>query len=285
MVISSNPTDDRLYVGSRNGLIVSFDNQPSAGATETFLDLRDRVAVVWDGGFLGLVFHPDFGDPGSPYNKTFYVYYSSHCPLGTSGDAPDLEACDNGYPRTSTEGFFGTYLRLSRFEVFEDAIVGDPSTEQVLINIRLYNDSHRGGGMTFRDDGYLYVTIGDQFRFDTAQDVVDTLEGGSVRLAVDVTDNGDGTWICPPGSHQPRRTLDTSERSPVGIASRTTIHGWMSAAARLKSTARSDIEILTASQEIRSPIGSGPAKSEKHPARRSTSSSAATTTAGPSERA
>lgn len=210
LVISSNPDNNRIYVGSRNGLIVSFDNQPSAGATETFLDLRDRVAVVWDGGFLGLVFHPDFGDPGSPNSKTFYVYYSSHCPLGTSGDAPDLEACDNGYPRTSTEGFFGTYLRLSRFEVFEGAIVGDPSTEQVLINIRLYNDSHRGGGMVFRNDGYLYVTIGDQFRFDTAQDIVDTLEGGSVRLAVDVTENGDGTWSCPAGSHQPRRTLNSS---------------------------------------------------------------------------
>ena len=74
LVISSNPTVDRLYVGSRNGLIVSFENQPSAGATETFLDLRDRVAVVWDGGFLGLVFHPDFGDPGSPNSKTFYSY-------------------------------------------------------------------------------------------------------------------------------------------------------------------------------------------------------------------
>lgn len=211
LVISSNPTDNRLYVGSRNGLIVSFDNQPTAGATETFLDLRDRVAVVWDGGFLGLVFHPDFGDPGSAYRKTFYVYYSSHCPLDASRDVPNLDACDNAYPRTSTEGFFDTYLRVSRFEVFDGATVGDASTEQVLLNIRLYNDSHRGGGMVFRDDGYLYVTIGDQFRFDTAQDIVNTLEGGSVRLAVDVTDNGDGTWSCPPGSHQPRRTLDNSD--------------------------------------------------------------------------
>jgi hypothetical protein len=211
LVIASNPNDNRIYVGSRDGLIVSFDNQPAVNAAETFLDLRDRVAVVWDGGFLGLVFHPDFGKPSSPYRKTFYVYYSSHCPLDVSRDMPDLDACDDQYPRTSTAGFFGTYLRLSRFEVFDDALVGDPSTEQALINIRLYNDSHRGGGMVFRNDGHLYVTIGEQFRFDTAQDIVDTLEGGSVRLAVDVTDNGDGTWICPAGSHQPRRAFDTSD--------------------------------------------------------------------------
>ena len=89
--------------------------------------------------------------------------------------------------------------------------MGDVSSEQVLINIRLYNDSHRGGGMTFRNDGYLYVTVGDQFRFETAQDISDTLEGGSLRLAVDVTDDGGGAWTCPPGSHQPRRVFDRSD--------------------------------------------------------------------------
>jgi len=211
LVIASNPADDRVYVGSREGLIVSFDNQPDVSSTEAFLDLRDRVAVVWDGGFLGLVFHPEFGDPGSPYRNTFFAYYSSHCPLDASGDAPDLSACDNGYPRESTADFFNTYLRLSRFEVFDGTNTGDPATEQVLLNIRLYNGSHRGGGMAFRDDGYLYLTIGDQFHYTTAQDIVDTLEGGSLRLAVDVTDNGDGSWICPLGTHLPIRIFDTSD--------------------------------------------------------------------------
>jgi uncharacterized repeat protein (TIGR03806 family) len=211
LVIASNPADDRLYVGSREGLIVSFDNQAAVNTTETFLDLRDRVAIVWDGGFLGLVFHPEFGNSGSPYRNTFYTYYSSHCPLDAARDAPDLTACDNGYPRDLTGGFFNTYLRLSRFEVFDGTRRGDPSTEQVLLNIRLYNGSHRGGGMVFRDDGYLYLTIGDQWRYVTAQDIVDTLEGGSLRLAVDVTDNGDGSWTCPSGTHLPRRIFDTSD--------------------------------------------------------------------------
>ncbi|HSN83660.1 MAG TPA: PQQ-dependent sugar dehydrogenase, partial [Polyangiales bacterium] len=211
LVIASAPNDDRIYVGSRNGLVVTFANQPDAVATETFLDLRDRVAVVWDGGFLGLVFHPAFGDEESPFGGTFYVYYSSHCPLDVSGNAADLAACDDAYPRGSVDGFFNTYLRLSRFQVFGPGLAGDPSTEQVLINIRLHNDSHRGGGMAFRDDGNLYVTIGDQFRYDTAQDIIDTLEGGTLRLAVDVTEQEDGTWSCPPGSHLPRRTFDSAD--------------------------------------------------------------------------
>jgi uncharacterized repeat protein (TIGR03806 family) len=210
-VIASTPANDRIYVGSRNGLIVSLDDDPGAAATEAFLDLRDRVAVVWDGGFLGLVFHPEFGNDASPFAGTFYVYYSSHCPLDASGDVPDLEACDEEYPRGPTEGFFNAYLRLSRFEVLGPGLGADPNSEQVLINIRLYNDSHRGGGMAFRTDGKLYVTIGDQFRYDTAQDIVDTLEGGTMRLATDVTDHQDGTWSCPAGSHMPRRSFDSAD--------------------------------------------------------------------------
>ncbi|MGB8331921.1 MAG: PQQ-dependent sugar dehydrogenase, partial [Polyangiales bacterium] len=211
LLIASNPADDRVYVGSRDGLVVSFENQFDVSTTDTFLDLRDRVAVVWDGGLLGLIFHPEFGDPGSPYRNTFYVYYSSHCPLDAPRDAPDLSACYDAYPRGSVGGFFNTYLRLSRFEVFDGTTTGDPSSEQVLLNIRLYNGSHRGGGIAFRDDGYLYLTIGDQFRYTTAQDIVDTLEGGSLRLAVDVVDNGDGSWICPLGTHPPRRFFSTSD--------------------------------------------------------------------------
>ncbi len=209
LVIAANPSNDRLYVGRRDGLIRSFDNQPDVASADPFLDLRDRTAVVWDGGFLGLVFHPEFGVPGSPNRNFFYVFYSSHCPLNGNRDAIDLSACDQGYPMGSTGGFFNTYLRLSRYEVPDGSTTADPSSERIMLNIRLYNGSHRGGGMVFRNDGYLHVTIGDQFHYDTAQDIVDTLEGGSMRFAVDITDNGDGTWSCPPGSHLPRRIFDT----------------------------------------------------------------------------
>ena len=133
--MTSNPVDDRIYVGSQEGLVVSFENRPDASTTETFMDLRDRVAVVFEGGLLSLAFHPDFGVPGSPYRKSFYVYYSSHCPLDASRNHADLGACDDSYPRDSTGGFFNTYLRLSRFEVFEGTVTGDPSTEQVLFHV------------------------------------------------------------------------------------------------------------------------------------------------------
>ncbi|MEM7436219.1 MAG: DUF4215 domain-containing protein, partial [Myxococcota bacterium] len=211
LVITSNPDNDRIYVATRDGFIRSFDNDPDVSSAETFLDLRDRTAVVWDGGYLGLVFHPEFGDPGSPFRNYVYAFYTTHCPLDASRDQPDLGNCFDAYPRNSTGGYFNTYIRISRFEVPDGATAADINSEQVMLNIRLYNGSHRGGGMVFRNDGYLHVTIGDQFRYETAQDIVDTLEGGSIRIAVDVTDNGDGTWSCPAGSHLPRRIFDTTD--------------------------------------------------------------------------
>ena len=220
LVIEPNPSNNRLYVGSRSGVIVSFDNTEQVATSEPFMDLSDRVAVVWDGGFLGLTFHRDFGIQGSPNETTFYAYYSSYCPtaLNNQSYVIDFSNCNPGYPTSSTSGFFNTWLRLSRFQAYWDATAGvwrgDPASEVPLFNIRLYNGSHRGGGPVFGNDGYLYVAIGDQFHYDTAQTIVDNFEGGSMRLAVDVTDNGDGTWTCAAGSHMPVRRMQDVTGNP-----------------------------------------------------------------------
>jgi uncharacterized repeat protein (TIGR03806 family) len=213
IVISSNPGDDRLYVGSQDGLIVAFDNRADVSTAETFFDLRDRVAVVFEGGLLGLGFHPEFGQPGSPHRKSFYVYYSSHCPLDSSQDAPDLGACDESYPRDPASGFFNTYLRLSRFEVYEGTTTADPDSEQVLLNFRLYGSAHRGGGLGIRPNGHLYLSIGDQGEPSSAQEIDDNFNGGVLRIALNVIDNGDGSWTCPTGSHQPRRIFGTLDET------------------------------------------------------------------------
>jgi len=207
LVIATNPANTRLYVGSRDGRVVSFANAPNVSTTTPFLDLRDRVAVVFDGGFLGMAFHPSFGVAGSPHRGHVYVYYSSYCPIDATRRRVDLAACNPNYPRGATDGYFGTWLRLSRFTVPDGQSTPDPASERVLLNIRLYNSSHRGGGMVFADDGTFWLTIGDQFRYTTAQDVVDTLEGGILRLELDVVENANGSWSCPAGSHLPIRAF------------------------------------------------------------------------------
>jgi hypothetical protein len=205
LVIESNPADNRLYLGARDGQIISIENDPSVTESKPFMDLRDRVAVVVDGGLLGLAFHPEFGQAGSANELTFYAYFSSYCPTDTATAQIDWAACNPGYPQTRTLGFYNTWLRLSRFTAYLDPVdgvyKGDAASEQPLFNIRLYNQSHRGGGPVFAQDGMLHVAIGDQFRWLNAQEIANTLEGGTLRLAVDVTDNGDGTWTCPVGSH------------------------------------------------------------------------------------
>lgn len=209
IVMVSNPGDDRLYAGSQNGLIVSFENDLSASGTATFLDLTDRVAVVLEGGLLGMAFHPEFGQAGSPHRRSFFAYYSSHCPLDASRNRANLSACNENYPRDRVSGFNGVYLRLSRFEVDDTTGAGDPDSEQVLLNFRLDGPVHRGGGLAVSTSGHLYLSIGEQNRKYSAQDISDNFNGSTLRLAVNVTDHGDGTWTCPAGSQPPRRRLDT----------------------------------------------------------------------------
>ncbi|MEL6823024.1 MAG: PQQ-dependent sugar dehydrogenase, partial [Calditrichota bacterium] len=74
-----------------------------------------------------------------------------------------------------------------------------------MINIRLYNGSHRGGGMVFGPDDYLWLTIGDQFRYTTAQDLAGVFEGGVIRIDVDQD---------PSRSHPPRRRMQDGIAQP-----------------------------------------------------------------------
>ena len=157
-----------------------------------------------------------FGQAGSPYETTFYVYYSSYCPTTFNGQeyVNDVSNCNPGYPTLVDRRllqYLAALVSLRRGTGMQERArgAGDATTEVPLFNIRLYNGSHRGGGPVFGRnadgsfDGYMYVAVGDQFRYTTAQDISGNFEGGTMRIAVDVTDNGDGTWTCPAGSHQP----------------------------------------------------------------------------------
>ncbi len=106
-------------------------------------------------------------------------------------------------------GFFNVYLRLSRFEIPDGATQANKASEVVLFNIRYINAFHRGGGPTFGQDGFLYMAMGDQSNLSYPQTIHDNLNGGVLRLAVDVIEQGDGTWSCPANTHMPPRTFQT----------------------------------------------------------------------------
>lgn len=196
LVIVPDERANKIFVGSRDGVLEVFDDDPNVASKQTVIDLRNQVAEVWDAGFLGMVLHPDFGLAGSPNANYVYLYYTAKGANGQNGPF----ACSSGcFTCFNNPNWYGSYLRLSRFTVDPNNYTINPNTELRMINIRQYNGTHRGGGMVFGDDGFLYLTIGDQARNTGALNIVNNFEGGVIRI--DVDQQGGNV------SHAPRRKM------------------------------------------------------------------------------
>ena len=206
LTFAEHPTKDSIFIGQRDGIIYYIDNDSTTNRKDVFLNLKDSVGFVEDGGFLGMALHPDFGLPDSVGRNYFYVWYNTK----------DANGAD--FPNTGTGifcvednyNYFGNYLKLVRYEVIENTMeVNTTVGELVMIRMRMYNSTHRGGGMVFGQDGFLYLTIGDQSQFTTAQDLRENLDGGVLRIDVDMD---------PTKSHAPIRVHPQDPRGPDEIS-------------------------------------------------------------------
>jgi glucose/arabinose dehydrogenase len=156
----------RLFVVERNGTIEIFD--PSSGLLGTpFLDIVSDVDTFFEGGLLGLAFHPDFGS-----NRYFYVYY-------TRTSSP-LESV------------------VERFTVMAaDPNHADPSSRREIFTLEQPAGNHNGGDIHFGPDGYLYIGLGDGGASSgTSQDNLDLL--GKI-LRIDPCDDE----VCVPAYEIP----------------------------------------------------------------------------------
>ena len=183
------PNQNRIIVGQRDGKVYWFENDPQTSVKNFVVDLSDIVGLVWDGGLLGLIPHPEYGTNG---NRYFYTYYSTED--SNSEDFPDYfsgMACN-------TAGYWGNFLILERFEVDETTLTKVPGSSEILIKRRMYGGAHRGGGIEFGNDGFLYLATGDNSKYSGAQDIADNLDGGVLRIDVDMD---------PSKSHAPVRTM------------------------------------------------------------------------------
>ena len=181
------PNQDRIVIGQRDGKIFWFDDDQNTTVKNPLLDLSSEVGVVWDGGFLGLSIHPQFGTPGKNY---FYIYYTTKS-TDTTLESPLGFSC-------GLERFHGNYLHLERFEVDPVALSFVTGSRVTMIKMQMYNTTHRGGGLDFGDDGFLYLSTGDQAAYINAQRISDNLDGGVLRLDVDKD---------PSKSHAPIRKM------------------------------------------------------------------------------
>lgn len=196
ITFSPVPNQTKIVIGQLDGKVFWIGADNNTTVKEEIIDLSAEVGdrnegQVWDGGFLGLAIHPEFSTtPGKNY---FFIYYTTASANPTLG-GPQGFSCN-------VETFSGNYLILERFEV--DPVTMDfvANSRVTMINRRMYNTTHRGGGMEFGDDGFLYLSTGDQAAYVNAQELDENLDGGVIRLDVDMI--GGGT------SHAPIRTLSS----------------------------------------------------------------------------
>ncbi|HKL39079.1 MAG TPA: PQQ-dependent sugar dehydrogenase, partial [Cryomorphaceae bacterium] len=123
--------DERIFATEQPGRIRVF-YRDGVVEQEPFMDIEDRVQDTGgEQGLLGLAFDPDFCESGR-----FYVNY------------------------TANDG--GLVTRISRFETdAENPLVGDPDSEEILIQFDQDFANHNGGHIEFGPDGYLYIATGD----------------------------------------------------------------------------------------------------------------------------
>lgn len=190
------PGTNQMWVIGQDGYVWSFDKN-SPGTKSVVLDISAVTVGHDDGegdsGLVGIAFHPQFGQAGSPNRGYVYLFYS-YRPAG------------NGWGTLS-------YDRLSRFTLADGASQIDAASEQVLINQFDRKTWHTGGDMFFGADGFLYVTVGDEgpgiagAEQSNSQKINAGLFSGVLRIDVDK----DGTR-----SHAIRRQPEGSGAPPAG---------------------------------------------------------------------
>lgn len=160
MSMASHPSTPYLYIVGRFGQVKYIDPSLGSDAGKVFIDISQGLFTGQDSGLMNMVFHPQYGQAGSPNRNYVYLYY----------------VADKGGSQA---------VRLSRFTATEGQNSVNKSTEQILIEEPLPDTYHRGGGMTFGKDGFLYVSFGEYGNPNNGQDFSNHISAGVIRIDVD----------------------------------------------------------------------------------------------------
>jgi len=121
--------EDVIFVVEKGGKILWFKSDESMVSPEIFIDLGQIISTnANEKGLLGFTLDPNFIE-----NGYFYVNYTDQS---------------------------GTVI--SRFSTLsEDHLVGDMTSELILLTYQQPYSNHNGGHLAFGSDGYLYIASGD----------------------------------------------------------------------------------------------------------------------------
>ncbi|MBL9117647.1 MAG: PQQ-dependent sugar dehydrogenase [Verrucomicrobiaceae bacterium] len=182
--------DRRMVVWEREGRVYSFPKSAAAGNGDKvlMLDLSAQCQGWDDSGLLALAFHPNFGS--GPTNNRFVFIYYTYVPPGTV----------TGSSTTRPNTFKPCRDRLVRYTVDGNGVV-EPGSETIFIDQVAASVWHNGGGMFFHpDDGFLYLTNGDDAQATLNTQRIDRgLFSGVLRIDVDQRGGG----VSKPISRQP----------------------------------------------------------------------------------
>ncbi|MEM7512224.1 MAG: PQQ-dependent sugar dehydrogenase, partial [Bacteroidota bacterium] len=164
------PGTNKLVIVGKTGFVWTIENDATTSDKTVLLDISARTKTGIDSGLMGIAFHPDFGKADSPNRGYFYVMYRYRFEAGYGGK----------------EG----YIRVSRFTVADGSEVADESSELVLIQQYERHEFHLGGGMCFDNDGFLFLSFGDEGdardSFNSSQKINESFFSGILRIDVDM---------------------------------------------------------------------------------------------------
>ena len=193
--IIEHPVLDRLLIIGKDGIGWTVSHEPGATDAQEFFNIQPIMhgkSGVGEGGISDLAFHPEFGQAGSPNAAYVYITYRwSPTQSGTFTQSPTVDGFD----------------RLSRFSVVNGQV--DLSTELVMMSQYDRQQWHLGGDMFFGDDGFLYISRGDEGNCCDRTFNTQRLDGGlwSGILRIDVDQD-------PTRSHPIRRQPTHLEEDP-----------------------------------------------------------------------
>ena len=157
--LTEEPGTNRLFIGEHQGRIYSFANNPQANSKSLVLDIRSQTWFSGESGLLSFAFHPRY-DIDSNYLYVFYQYRGNL-----------------------------NYSRLSRFTISRATGKAISGSEQVLIQLYDRASNHNAGMIFFGQDGYLYVSTGDEGggknTYNNSQSITNRHLGGVLRIDVD----------------------------------------------------------------------------------------------------
>jgi len=166
-------TTSRLFVVEQGGHIQIIQSNGTRAAT-AFLDVTGRAGFTSGGetGLLGLAFHPNYKN-----NRRFYVNY-------TRNSGAQLQSVIAEFAASSSNVNFA-----------------DPTTENILFTVDQPFANHKGGGLAFGKDGFLYIGLGDGGSGGDPQgngQNTNTLLGKILRIDVDSARSPGLNYAIPP---------------------------------------------------------------------------------------